>query len=325
MTVATNGITLTGVRPWKARVIPPADTARIRPAGGGGMIAILGDDVRVQWLKVQTPNTAACFNGAGISTMGADRVQVRSNLIQGRTDERSTICGITTAIDADDSTGWISWNLVRQYWYAGINVEDSSRMRVNRNSIQWAHDGSVCASTACRTRSSRAAGARPAGGPSQAAIEVIDSSGVWVGRNIISVSDGAGSVPGGGIAVYRSAAQVIGNTVDGYRYGITAAYGSRGELDGNRLLDGTNDGILLYSNATAATAASAVFVVEHNFIRRFGQRGIALEGARGNLVQDNDIRVQGDDCYDADIPTQSTWIGEQGLDENQPGLCIPVS
>jgi hypothetical protein len=325
VTIATNGITVTGVKPWKARVIPGAVTARVKPAGGGGLISVLGDDVRVQWLKVQTPNTAACINTTGIGTVGADRVQLRSNLVQGRTDDRSLVCGITTAIDVQDSTGWVSWNIVRQYWFAGINVDESSLMRVNRNSIQWAHTGDLCASTACRTRPSRTAGVTPAGGPSQPAIQVGQSTGVRVARNIITVTDEATTPPEGGIAIYGSDARVIGNTVDGARYGIVAAYGSRGELDGNRLLDGSNDGIFVYSNDVFSAQATTVLVIEHNYIRRFGQRGIALDNAAGNLVQDNDVRAQGDDCFDSAIPTESTWIGEQGLDQNQPGLCKPVS
>lgn len=165
---------------------------------------------------------------------------------------------------------------------------------------------------------------------------MFDSEGIRIAHNSLTAAEGA-TQPEGGIAGYTSAIRIFKNTVKGYSYGVTAAYGSIGTIRENDLTGGSTTGIFVYSNRVPIAAAPAVITVLENVVRGYGMYGIRLDNAPGNLIQDNDIEATLDDCSDTAIPTDSTWIGVQGTDRtsrasasrrsDRPGqtpLCSPL-
>jgi hypothetical protein len=268
----------------------------------------------VRWLKVVVPSTPGCPAAEGIVASGVEDVTIRGNRIRGGSGDGSIVCGLSVGIEVTDSSGLVAWNSIRNYRSAGIRVFGAERMKLFRNSIHWAHTGTACAG-ACT-------GGRLAGdGPSQPAI-VVENATATIERNHVEVDGEAGFAAQGGITIYASDIDIDENTVIGFDYGITAAFGTDGRIRRNTVRRGDDIGIYLYENAPGTSSFVPEIVVRGNRVRGFDGYGMSLSGAPYNLIRGNDFtKNPGIDCHDASDPTQSTWLENLGAESDPAGLC----
>jgi hypothetical protein len=144
-------------------------------------------------------------------------------------------------------------------------------------------------------------------------------------------TDGAGSTPvtaQNGIQISRDAtAEVLTNIVEDNTYALAPATSATGillfQLDGGVLVKQNNatrndDNIGVYET-TGST------LEQNDLVQSTFYDGLYMsDDAPGNLIRLNFMRNNMEhDCHDDGAPGANAWENNDGVTENQPGLCFP--
>lgn len=316
-------LTLRSVVKGKAVV---RDPATIEMAAGPALIMpplvrILANDVTFSGFKVVMPPIDGCVTRDGIGANGVDGVRVIGNTLLGRSDDPTGLCGFERAILFQDARGTVSGNVVRDWVAAGIDASDGSNVSILDNTVTWTRkQPPVAARGGTSTR-----GMQPAGAPAAPAIRVWESTG-RVRGNVVTRAKGTVVVDSsGGIVVGFANAQIKGNTVTRFPYGITVGYDTHGRVLDNVVSTGSKVGILLYDIAEDPVAdpeTDPTLTSRGNRVRGFQESGLEVSDSGGLLIDHNDLRGNpGVDCKDDSAVLVSAWHWNRGDDAQPAKLC----
>jgi parallel beta-helix repeat protein len=294
-----DGLVIRALDPWTATLTPPADHLDTAP-----LVSIVGvEDTKVVGLNIEVPTSGTCGQvGEAFSVSGSTHTILRSNHIRAIGTETLGDCGYTFGISVFNSPdSLIAWNRVIDFTYKGINVVQSSGVRVRGNTVRFNHI------------------AEEAGDHDGRGIEFGDSPQGQILGNVVgslTTADDTTPILDSGIFVFSSnETRVKDNNVFRVIRGIDIESASTVTVSGNRIRYAQDFGIGLLFSAQDGT-------VENNSAKLGDDRGITVEGSTGNEIVGNDFRNNGGtDCVDSSGPPGNTWTNNLGAESDPAGLC----
>jgi hypothetical protein len=283
-----SGITLVSVEPFKAKIQSPDDQSGYDFPGQ--LISIYAaDGVTVQWFRLAAKvvgtcsNTAvavAVFGGSMNTTIIANRIRpTGANTWNGP-------CGLLKAVRVEGpSNATISYNLIKDWTYTGIDVAPGAKVRIKHNSMRTRHaayDGANCFGVAISSYQGN----------------------VTAAYNQINQPVGVHPCQGNGISIQGGRANIRHNTIDGMFYGI--------ELT----TDGTN-GPWFANVANNRVMNSNLY--------RAGIKvwsGVAGANIHDNDASGNDgLACDDDTTGTGTASTANTWTNNVGPNDDPDGIC----
>jgi hypothetical protein len=294
-----DGLTLRGVRPWRATVLPP--DLLFKPTA---LIRVEADDAIVQWLRVQARTAGECTEvWAGIHVDGGHGVSIQGNRLSVRGTDTLGDCGLLHGIAVEPGSGaTVRNNLVKDFKDLGIaGLGNGSNVRAINNSVRFHHaDAFSDATRVARVGSAR----RVAGGFGPYGI-YLEGRGRIVGNALIGLSTAGDGTPAVYIAILTDSPwdglRVIGNRVRYATWGISS-YQDRTIWRNNTVRD--------VEDAAFEIAANEMHVGPGNVARGSG-RGIHVFGDDA-FIHDNDFRFNDVDCIINPGASGTTYVDNLG-------------
>jgi hypothetical protein len=303
ITGARDGLKLSAVAKWDARIVAPARLTE------GGLIRIYGvDGVSVRGFLVEFP-TSGCRprtgDVAGITVRNADQSQVRANRIRSRGANTIGACGYEDGITVASSTNVrVAENAIQDFTEDGVRFTDGSTGRIEANSIHYYH---------AKEASSTIAGI---------GIQVRGSTALVARNGVRSLSTGGS--PHLQTAVFlleEGGSTVRDNRLRWVRFGVDI-HTSGAEVHDNELVGhvGTGRGIHVW-------AAGTDNVIRDLRISGF-DIGIELDGTGNTFTGNNATGSVTQGCFDhstgsGTAGTGNTWTGNVGSPPSTPAAICP--
>jgi hypothetical protein len=321
--VATRGVTVRAIQPWKAVVRPPEGPLAGSPPN---LVTITADGVTLQWLRLQAATTGDCVRLGAVVRVGstAQDALLRSLRIgaAGDGDAQFGPCGFQAGIRVVGSgQARVGTTMVRNFQTQGIVSGPAARVDIATSSIRFDHRGTTCVSgPACLRR----------------VADVAERDGV--------VIEGAGSIRGSTVV---GASAVVPDSIAQLDTGIVIR--TSGVASGN-LVKGASTAILLEG---AGRVVQNVIEQEGGGIAGItvtGQGGLIRENLQADAIvwgigattTSSDNRFVRNVAYDNETvdcrdetgttapagvsnPIKNTWIGNVGHSDDPDGICQPPS
>jgi len=303
VTIGTSNLTVRGVQPWKATLLP-------RPDHSSNTSLVLIQDtsgVTIQWLNILARTTGTCEQVGGLVTVfQAPRTTIRSNRMGTRGSATLGSCGYESGVRLIDSNrSVIAFNLIQDFKNAGIEARDTNGpVTITRNSVRYFH-----------------AGYAPTGYSGMAGIIVQETPQAVISDNRVrNLPTSASTTPvSDGIVAYGSQATITRNKVWYTGSGIAFLLVEGGRIRDNQVGASRIQGIVL--------GRSVDNRVSENQVSGDGLGIYLWSSSTGNRIHDNDIRGNtGLDCRDESSGTgtdgtANDWASNLADDASPAGIC----
>jgi parallel beta-helix repeat protein len=292
-----NGLSLRPVAPRTVTLSP--GSAHVAHADLITIHGVTGTELAGFNIVVPTDSTCPDVNIL-IRVQNAPYTSLLSNHVLATGARTLSNCGYAMGIYLRNSArSLIAWNHVDEFWYRGISVSRSNRVRVRANTVRFEHP---------------TAGAVGQG----LGIVVSESLRARVRDNIVSSPSSAGDTTpfllGGITILYADETRVIDNRVGWTQRGMQTVASNTLTITGNRVRHASLVGLRLQTNAST---------IQNNSAKSGNDMGIEVyKTSQTNQIIGNDFRNNaGTDCIDQSTGPANTWTSNLGDDSSPEGLC----